>query len=562
MKKPWWHERRTSREIAAVCTLAFAAACTGTLGDSTDGDETPSTGSDGPSTGSAPPPFQPAAGMLRRLTRTQFRNAVRDVFDVEVDVNKLDSDSWNGNFAVIGAATVVTSERGVEQYHTAIEDAVNTVFADSARRDQFIGCAPSGAQDDACVRGFIETLGLRAWRRPLEATEVDRLAGVAATAATELGSAIEGARWATVALFTSPNFLYRPELGAPSASGSLRLTGYEMASRLAFLVWNSLPDKELLDQAKSGVLETVEGVREAATRLLDTPAGREAVGAFAEEYMRLERIGTQAKDTGLFPEYGPALQEAMVRDMRGTWEVLAFDDQASALDLFSTTKVVVNTELAELYGLDTTGLTSNSFEVRSLPADGPRLGILGKAGFLSQFANQKEGSPTLRGRFMSEALLCKTIPLPPGDVDIVLDEPTADMPLTKRQRLERHRTDPTCAGCHAYMDPLALPLENFDAIGRYRTTDHGLPIDPSGSFDKQPVADARELGEAIGSNEKVAQCLVRKYYSYAAGHEERDVDGSVVNELSASFEASGFQLRELVLDIVTSKAFSSVAPQR
>ncbi|KYF91649.1 hypothetical protein BE20_14130 [Sorangium cellulosum] len=96
---------------------------------------------------------------------------------------------------------------------------------------------------------------------------------------------------------------------------------------------------------------------------------------------------------------------------------------------------------------------------------------------------------------MSEALLCKTIPLPPGDVDIVLDEPTADMPLTKRQRLERHRTDPTCAGCHAFMDPLA---------------DHGLPIDPSGSFDKQPVADARELGEAIGSNDKVAQCLVRK----------------------------------------------------
>lgn len=157
MKKPCWHELRTSREIAAVCTLAFAAACTGTLGDSADGDDAPPAGSDGPSTGSTPPKFQPAAGMLRRLTRTQFRNAVRDVFEVEVDVNKLDADSWNGNFAVIGAATVVTSERGVEQYHTAIEDAVNTVFADSAKRDRFIGCAPSGARDDACVRGFIET---------------------------------------------------------------------------------------------------------------------------------------------------------------------------------------------------------------------------------------------------------------------------------------------------------------------------------------------------------------------------------------------------------------------
>ncbi len=256
-----------------------------------------------------------------------------------------------------------------------------------------------------------------------------------------------------------------------------------MASRLAFLLWNSLPDQELLDEAASGALGTVEGIRAAATRLLETPAGREAVGAFAEEYMRLDRISTQAKDSGLFPEYDPALQAAMVRDMRGTWEVLAFDDQASALDLFSTTKVVVNSELAQLYGLDTAGLGSGAFEVRSLPADGPRIGILGKAGFLSQFANQKEGSPTLRGKFMRDALMCTPIPPPPGNVALELPEPPADKPLTKRQRLEIHRTKPACAGCHSYMDPLGLPLETFDAIGRFRTTDHGLPIDPSGEFD-------------------------------------------------------------------------------
>ncbi|WP_437751431.1 DUF1592 domain-containing protein [Sorangium sp. So ce1389] len=495
------------------------------------------------------------------MTRTQFRNAVRDVFGVEVNVDALDADSWNGNFAVIGAATVVTSERGVEQYHTAIESAVDAVFANSAKRDEFIGCAPSGAQDDACVRGFIQALGLRAWRRPLETAEVDRLAAVASTAATELGSAVEGARWATVALFTSPNFLYRPELGAPSADGSLRLTGYEMASRLAFLVWNSLPDQELLDQAASGALATVEGVRAAATRLLDAPAGREAVGAFAEEYMRLDRIGTQAKDQELFPEYDAALQAAMVRDMRDTWGVLAFDDHASALDLFSTTKVVVNTELAQLYGLDATGLSSSTFEVRSLPADGPRVGILGKAGFLSQFANQKEGSPTLRGKFLREALMCAPVPPPPGNIALELPEPPADKPLTKRQRLENHRTAPACAACHAYMDPLGLPLETFDAIGRFRTTDHGLPIDPSGDFDGVPVADARELGMTVSASDEVARCLVRKYYSYAAGHEERAVDGSVVNTLAASFEASGFALRELVLDVVTNEAFSAVAPQ-
>jgi hypothetical protein len=369
-----------------------------------------------------------------------------------------------------------------------------------------------------------------------------------------------GARWSTIALFTSPNFLYRPELGAVT-NDVRRLTGNELASRLAFLLWNSLPDKTLMDQASSGMLATADGIRAAATRLLDAAAGREAIGAFAEEYLRLDRIATQAKDPTLFPEYGAALQAAMVHDIRGTWETIAFDDRTSALGLFSTPKVVVNAELARLYGLDATGLTSTTFQLRSLPADGPRVGLLSKAGFLSQFANQKEGSPTLRGKFIRDALMCTTVPSPPGDVDVVLDDPPPNMPMTKRQRLELHRTEARCAGCHALMDPLGLPLESFDAIGRYRTTDHGLPIDPSGTFDGQAVADARALGTTAASSMMVARCMVRRYYTYATGHTERDVDGSVLNALATSFEASGFKLRELILSVVTHDAFSLVAPQ-
>lgn len=499
--------------------------------------------------------------MLRRLTRTQFRNALRDVFGVEVDVSELDADNWTGNFSVVGASSVVTSERGVEQYQAAIEDAASAVFDDPARRDALIGCTPAAGAADACTRGFIQTLGRRAWRRPLESAEVDGLVALATNAATELGSAIEGLRWATVALFTSPSFLYRAELGAPSADGSLRFTGYEMASRLAFLIWNGPPDGMLLDQAESGMLESADGIRAAAERLLDAPAGRQAIGAFAEEYMRLDRIATQAKEPTSFPEYGPALQAAMVRDMRETWESLAFDDRGSALELFSTTKVVANLPLAQLYGLDTTGLDSSTYRVMSLPPDGPRLGILGKAGFLSQFANQKEGSPTLRGKFMRDALLCTPIPPPPGNVNIVLEDPPVDQPRTKRQRLELHRTNPACSACHGMMDPLGLPLETFDAIGRYRTTDHGLPIDASGDFDGQPVADARDLGLVIAGTPDVARCILRKYYSYAVGYGERDVDGSVLNALAVAFEASGFALRELVLDVVTHDVFASVAPQ-
>jgi len=508
-----------------------------------------------------PPAFQPSVGMLRRLTRSQFRNAVRDIFGVEVDVTKLDSDI--GQFAAIGAAAVETSPRGVEQYQTAIEEAVNAVWGDATKRAQFIGCTPGDGVADACTRTFIETMGRRAWRRPLEAADVDQLAGVASTATTELGSGVEGVRWATVAMFISPSFLYRPELGAADAGGKLRFTGYEAAGRLAFLIWNSLPDQQLLDEAASGALSTGDGLRRSVIRMLDASngAGREAIGEFAQQYMELDRVLSQPKDAGIYPDYNAALQVGMVKDMRATWEGATFDDKVSALTLFSTPKVTVNAELAKLYGLDATGLTSTTFKTLTLPADSPRIGILSKAGFLSQFANQKEGSPTLRGKFISEWLMCRVVPAPPEGVALVLPDVDPNNPTTKRQRLDAHRQSPACAGCHALMDPFGLPLENFDAIGRYRTTEAGLPIDPSGDVNGVPVANARAMGEAMAQSKSMAACMVRRFHAYAMGHDERDVDGTVVNDLISSFETSGYQLRDLVLATVAHDAFSAVSPQ-
>jgi hypothetical protein len=484
---------------------------------------------------------------------------MKDLTGVEVDIAALDADSFDGDFSVIGATTVVTSALGVERYHAAVETAVDAVFADDGKRDSFVGCTPTAA-DDPCLKQFVEKLGRRAWRRPLDTVEVDRVMGVAATATTELESPVEGARWATVALLTSPNFLYRPELGEAAADG-MQLTGYEMASRLAFLLWNTLPDEELLDAAENGALATSDGVLAAVDRLLSMPAGREAASAFAEDYMRLDRVATQPKDAELFPEYGPDLQKGMVHDMRETWAIVAFDDDASVLDVFSTDVVVANAELARLYGLDDTGLDSSTFKTFELPGDSPRAGILSKPGFLSQFANQREGSPTLRGKFIREAIMCGHVPAPPGNVALEIPETLGDGPSTKRQRLELHRTEDTCASCHAYMDPLGLPLESFDAIGRYRTTEQGLTIDPSGEFDGAPVANSHELGGVMSSSETVAECIVRKYYSYAVGHEVRKVDTIVVQALTESFETSGYKLGTLIREIIASEAFSTVAPQ-
>lgn len=512
--------------------------------------------------GDAPPEFAafaPQPGQLRRLTRVQFRNSISDLLGVEINERGLEADSYNGHFSTVGASTVVTSNLGAEQYLNAVEEAVSEVYADETRWSTFLGCTPAMG-DDSCFRSFLDTVGKRAWRRPLSPEEVEDLVAVANTAETELGSALEGTRWGTIALLSSMHFVYRPELGTAGPSG-MRINGYEMATRLAFLIYNSLPDQELLNEAASGALDSVDGVVAAAERMLNTPRGRESVAAFGEDYMRLDRIAGQAKDPGLYPEYVPALQEAMRRDMRETWAQVGFDDDANILDLFSTRLVYANAELASLYGLDPTGLDSSTYQTMELPADGPRGGILSKAGFLSQFANQIEGSPTLRGKFIREALMCQEVPVPPPDIALELPEANPDVPTTKRDRLAMHRESPACANCHAMMDPLGLPLEQFDAIGEFRTTELGLTIDATGEFDGVPVDDAAHLGEVLNESDTVAECLVEKFYSYALGRPDFPTDDGTIYGLAQAFSGSGHRMRDLIVSLVATEAFAAVAPQ-
>jgi hypothetical protein len=248
-------------------------------------------------------------------------------------------------------------------------------------------------------------------------------------------------------------------------------------------------------------------------------------------------------------------------EMREIWAQVGFDDDANVLDLFSTRRVYANAELATLYGLDATGLDSDTYQYFDLPADGPRGGILSKAGFLSQFANQIEGSPTLRGKFIREALLCQDVPLPPPNLALELPEANPDMPTTKRDRLALHRELDICANCHGMMDPLGLPLEQFDAIGEFRTTELGLTIDASGEFDGVPVTDAANLGEVLNTSDTVAEFLVERFYSYALGRPELSTDYGLIYELAQSFSGSGHRMRELILSLVASEAFSAVVSQ-
>ncbi len=504
------------------------------------------------------------APALRRLTTRQFQNSLRALLG-DVTVGIIEEDSHDGGLATIGATQIVTSPDGVEKYQLAIDAALDAVFADATKRSALLtgaSCPPKLSANDACTNGFISRFGRLAWRRALTPVEVARYTALAATATQTLADANAGARWAASALLQSPNFLYRAELGqpVPGRADVRQLTNNEMASRLAFFLWESAPDDTLLVAAENGLLTSPSDLSAQAQRMIVSPAGHNAVTGFVRDFFWLDRLDSTAKDSTLFPGFTDTLRTTMGEELTRMWESVAFDQDGSALDLFTTRHTFVTKELATLYGIPTAGLTDTALTAVDLPATGARVGFLGTAALLAMNADQKEGSPTLRGKFIREELLCQAIPAPPANVDTTLKDPPAGVTYTKREKLEMHRSLPSCAACHSLMDPLGYPLEAFDAVGAFRTTDAGKTIDASGSLDGVTFDGLAGLADALKANAATAPCLVKHLYRYATGSADSQGEPGAVSALASGFAANGYRLRALLGDIVSSEGFRLLTP--
>jgi hypothetical protein len=513
-----------------------------------------------PTSTSEPVVFAPSPGAYRRLTNSAFANSLKDLLEGPVEIGPLEPDSWVvGGLPTVGAAEMSVSELGVEQYQSTVENAVALAFADAARRERIVGCVPQGLTDTACFDGFVRTFGRKVFRQPLSEAQVTRYVDLIHDVGTLQNDAVEGMKAAVTAFLLSPNFLYRLERGVPDQNLEYwRYTSHEVASRLAYFLTNSTPDAELLELADLDALATPEAVRTQAERLLNSPAGRESVANFAHELFQLRLVAVRAKDPEIYPEYDAELQQAMVEEISAMFSSVVFDQNVSALELFTTRTTTVTKELAALYGIDVAGQADGALVTVTLPEE--RAGLLGTGGILSIYGSQKEGSPTLRGRFIREVLLCQSIPSPPADVSTTFEDPPAGQVLTKREKLTRHQADPACAPCHALMDPLGLTLESYDAIGRYRTTEQGKPIDLSGNLDGTDFNGGVELGRLIAEKPETAKCMVRNLYRYGTGHVESSKESLVLSGLSENFVANDFNLRDLMLEIVTSEGFRYVAP--
>jgi hypothetical protein len=569
----WSSSARVVPLLGAAILAGVCLGCTGAIGSGHPGGGPsqpggggqpgvteppgPGGGSVGPGGGGGPalPPAAPAsAGRLRLLTRSQLENTLRDLLG-DLTLAPTEADTPAEGFASIGASYNAISPRGVEQYEAALLAALKPLFAEPSRSAALVGCTPGGPDDEACLRRFVTGFGRRAWRRPLTVAEADRYVELARGAAGTLKDVQAGLMHTTSALLASPHFLYRVELGQPAAGGRYRYTGWEMASRLSYLLWNTTPDSQLLSAAESGKLDGADGVRAEVTRLLASPRARSGFADnFGRELVGLDALAETPKDD---PRFTPGLRAAMAGEVMRLFES-RLDAGADAMDLYDGSGTFVNAELAALYGIS--GITGTALVPAALPPKIPRAGLLGTAAFLSLQSKQDATSPTGRGKFVREALLCDEVPDPPDNLDTTLKEPPPGAKPTLREHLEMHRSSPACAACHAIIDPIGFAFESFDWIGAYRDRDNGKPVDTSGTAEGISFADARGLVAGLRKLPRSQDCLLRNIFRYASGHRETEGDAPELERWRKSFEAHGHQLAGFLAEIAAGDGFRTVSP--
>ncbi|MBK8266172.1 MAG: DUF1592 domain-containing protein [Nannocystis sp.] len=420
------------------------------------------------------------------------------------------------------------------------------------QRERIMICDPQQIGEEACARQIFERFGRRALRRPLSEGELDRLLLLFAEAKMNGEGFDDGIKLGLRALLTSPHFIFRVELDpAPQDLTPHPLSDFELATRLSYFLWSSMPDDELLDLAASGELSAPGVLEGQALRLLADPRASALVDNFAGQWFLIRAIQDAFHDEQVFPTWTPELRAAMAEEMRlftGTF----FAGDRDMIELLTAKQTFVNGALAAHYGID--GVQGEGFVEADLSGV-PRQGILTQAGLLSVLAHADHTSVVKRGKWLMQSVLCMTPPPPPDGLEI---PPLPDPPpgATQREIFELHRADPICASCHVIMDPLGFSLEHYDAIGAYRLFDNGGDVDASGNLPSGATFNnALEMADLLADEPDFAQCMVQKTFIYALGRNLSPVDPPYLDEIITQFEKGDRHFTALVLALVTSDAF-------
>ncbi len=486
---------------------------------------------------------------LGRLTRGEFDHAARDLLQSELALAQdFPHDLPAAGFASNRADPV--SLLGVEKLMLAAE----ALAADAVTRlDTLVPCAVT-QRDATCAQQFFTDLGRKAYRRSLTSAEQTELSALFAQGAAN-GQFSAGIQVVIERILQSPNFIYHVErtTGAPpvGAQNAVPLTGLAMAGRLASLLWYSLPDEALLKAAEAGQLDTPSGVAAQAERLLLDAKGRDGVVEFFNQWLDIEKLSTTEKNAAVFPQYNAELRAAMWQETSTFVDFVVRQGDARLETLLTSRLGLARGPLATFYAVaPADNLTELAPMVRS--------GLLTHPSVLAVHAHSDQTSPVKRGAFIRDRVMCAPLPPPPPTVND--NPPPIAAGATTRQRFEQHRADPSCASCHALLDPIGFAFEHFDGAGHYRELEGGLPIDTTGTLASTldidgPINGALELTQRLATSAQVRDCMATQWLRFALRQREGLADACTVQQIQTAFRDAGGDLRKLILAIVQSDGF-------
>lgn len=475
---------------------------------------------------------------LRRLTEEQYDRTVRDLFPgVVLPPQRLVDDALISGFDN-NALGQVPSALLVERVQAA---AVEVTAAAMESPETWLPCPEDGGPDPvACGREFLRTFGRQAFRRTLTADEEVSYLGFFEEQLADSGQFRVAIQLGMQAFLNSPAFLYFVEVDPEGG-----LTGPEIAVRLSYFLWGTMPDDRLLDAAERGDLDTTAGIEAEARRMVDDPKVRDAVLDFHRLWLDLDAID----DVWLHYDYYPSWSGEMNGPFRAELEeqvLRVWDGEGTLAALLLDRSTRVDDALSVAYDLPV------GTEV--LPSE-ERAGVLTRAGWLAAHAHMVSPSPVKRGVWVLDRLLCAPPSPPPSNVDTSI-EPFTGTASTNRERYERHATDPVCAACHTAIDGIGFGFEGYDSMGSYRTEDNGAPVDASGVFALGDLAETEfvggvELSELLAESVDAQGCYARQWYRYAIGRSEAEADGPVLAAIERDFVESGGDLRTVLIQIST-----------
>jgi hypothetical protein len=495
---------------------------------------------------------------LRRLSNREYNNVVRDLLgDTSQPANRFIPDVYPNGYDNGSAGLAVQSDQALA-YEAAAESLAATAVSTNLA-GLLGGCDVTQAGQQACLDAFLASFAPRAYRRPLTATEVQRLRDIFQIGAATAGGFGAGIQVALELILQSPEFLYREELGpidaVPYAGATTSLTRYEAASELSFLLTGSIPDAELWAAVLAGQFESAADYAREAARLLASPAAKTALRAFMHQWLGTDRLAGLTKDPAFYPTFKASMAGSMSTELDMFFDQVLWQGQGSLRDLFTSNQSFADTTLGQLYGAPVTG---PGFQPVTL--DPVRKGVLGRAGYLAVHAATDSSGPIARGVFVLESMLCLPPPQPPANVPpaVPAGDPTVKN-ITTRQRFAQHVSSSFCAGCHQQIDGVGFGFEEFDGIGAYRTMENGQPVDSTGTIIGTGEIDGSysgvpELAVKLAGSEHLVDCYVKQAYRFAMGQVEPATDD--LKSVRASF-SSDARVTDVLMNLVDSPLFTT-----